>query len=70
MQYNITFHHPPTTRQPRSADRPAPVLFILRPTLDGKHLRIVLPAKPLDIIVDVADMLRCQAEDYYEYDCA
>ena len=39
---------PPTTRQLRSADRPAPTLFMLRPTPDKKPLprAIVYPPKP------------------------
>ena len=67
---------PPTTRQLRSADRPAPTLFMLRPTPDKKPLpRTTVPAKPLrredplHLKIDVPDMLRRQAEDY-EYECA
>ena len=67
---------PPTTRQLRSADRPAPTLFMLRPTPDKKPLpRAIVPAKslrrddPLHLKIDVPDLLRRQAEDY-EYECA
>ena len=67
---------PPTTRQLRSADRPAPTLFMLRPTPDKKPLpRATVPAKPLrredplHLKIDVPDMLRRQAEDY-EYEWA
>ena len=65
---------PPTTRRLRSADRPAPTLFMLRPTPDKKPLpRATVPAKPLrrddplNLKIDVPDMLRRQAEDY-EYE--